>query len=72
MSKRVVITGMGIICGNAENTKEFAQAIFSGKNGIRECTVFDTAGLLTPYFGQAEGIQEKNRFYALLKNRLRK
>lgn len=67
MSKRVVITGMGIICGNAENTKEFAQAIFSGKNGIRECTVFDTAGLLTPYFGQAEGIQEKNRFYALLK-----
>lgn len=67
MRKRVVITGMGIVCGNAENTKEFAQAVFSGKSGIKKCTVFDTDGLLTPYFGQADDIEDENRFYALLK-----
>ncbi len=67
MGKRVVITGMGIVCGNADNTKEFAQAVFSGKSGIKECTVFDTSGLLTSYFGQADSIKGQSRFYALLK-----
>lgn len=67
MGKRVVITGMGIVCGNAKNTKDFAKAVFTGESGIKKCTVFNTDGLLTSYFGQVDGIQEKNRFYALMK-----
>lgn len=65
--KRVVITGIGVVCGNAGNKEEFAQAVFFGKSGIKKCAVFDTNGLLTPYFGQADSIEDKNRFYVLLK-----
>lgn len=54
--KRVVITGIGVVCGNAGNKEEFAQAVFFGKSGIKKCAVFDTNGLLTPYFGQADSI----------------
>lgn len=68
MKRRVVITGMGVVCGNGADKNEFAAACFSGKSGIRECTAFNTEGLMTPWFGQAEGIQEENRFYSLLKS----
>lgn len=63
---RVVITGMGVVCGNAADKHEFADACFSGKNGIKKCTAFGTEGLLTSYFGQADCIQGENRFYELL------
>lgn len=67
MNKRVVITGIGVVCGNAGNKDDFAKACFSGKSGIKNCTVFDTEGLLTPYFGQADEIEGPDRYYALLK-----
>lgn len=65
--KKVVITGIGIICSNAENKTDFEKNCFDGKIGIKKCTAFDTDGLLTPYFGQAEGICENERFEDLLK-----
>jgi 3-oxoacyl-[acyl-carrier-protein] synthase II len=51
---RVVVTGMGAVCANANNTEEFAQACFGGKSGIKKCTAFNTEGLITEYFGQAD------------------
>lgn len=65
--ERVVITGMGVVCSNADNKTEFADACFSGRVGIKKCTAFDTNGLLTPYFGQADNIDDNNRFYSLMK-----
>lgn len=67
MKERVVITGIGVICGNAGNRDEFAEACFFGKSGIRKCSVFPTEGLLTPYFGEVEGLDSPDRFGSLLK-----
>lgn len=61
-----MITGMGVVCANADNKTEFADACFSGKVGIKECTAFNTEGLLTPYFGQVDSVQGEDRFHALL------
>lgn len=64
--EKVVITGMGVVSANADNKDAFAEACQSGKVGIKECTVFNTDGLMTPYFGQADSIQGEDRFCALL------
>ena len=42
---RAVITGIGLICSNAENKNEFAEACFSGRVGIKKCQIFTTEGL---------------------------
>ena len=63
--KRVVITGMGAVCGNAADAAEFAQALFAGKSGIKKCTAFDATGLSTDAFGEVDGLGE-NRFFELL------
>lgn len=52
--KKVVVTGMGIVCGNAGNKAEFIKACSEGISGIKKCTVFSTEGLLTEYFGEAD------------------
>ncbi len=52
--KKVVVTGMGIVCGNANNKSEFIKACSEGISGIKKCTAFSTDGLLTEYFGEAD------------------
>lgn len=61
---RVVITGMGIVAGNTVGKEEFYHACINGISGISKCTAFDTSGLTTEYFGQAD-ISGDNRLYAL-------
>ena len=43
MKKRVVITGIGILCGNAKGREDYWQALKEGKVGYRPITFFDTA-----------------------------
>ncbi len=43
MKKRVVITGIGIICGNAKGREDYWQALKEGRIGYRPITFFDTA-----------------------------
>ena len=77
MMERVVITGLGIICGNANSKDEFAAALAQGTLGIKKCKTFNTEGLSTPYFGEAitaHMLREvydpetatQNRFYDML------
>ena len=66
MSK-VVITGMGVVCGNAKNQNEFAASCFQGTQGIKNCTSFNTKGLSTPFFGEIENLDGDNRFFSILK-----
>ncbi len=66
MKKRVVITGMGVVCSGAKGKEEFTKACFQGESKIRECTVFDASKLLTSKFGQAD-IEEDGRFLHLLR-----
>lgn len=58
MKRRVVVTGMGLVAGDARDKASFAKLCFSGASVIKKCSVFDTQGLSTPFFGQAEGIGE--------------
>jgi 3-oxoacyl-[acyl-carrier-protein] synthase II len=42
-SKRVVITGMGVICSIGKNAEEFLQSLKEGRMGIGPITLFDTS-----------------------------
>ena len=64
---RVVITGMGAVCGNASNKDELYHACTYGISGIRKCTSFSTEGLLTEYFGENPNIKADNRLYELIR-----
>lgn len=64
---RVVITGMGAVCGNASNKDELYHACTQGISGIRKCTSFSTKGLLTEYFGENPDIRSDNRLYELIR-----
>ena len=79
---RVVITGIGLICSNAENKNEFAQACFSGRIGMKKCKTFTTEGLTTSFFGETcdkylldapydKNSLTDNRFYYMLEKSLR-
>ncbi len=64
---KVVITGMGVVCGNANDKNEFAEACFQGTQGIKSCTAFDTNGLSTSFFGEIDNLDNDSRFFTILK-----
>jgi 3-oxoacyl-[acyl-carrier-protein] synthase II len=43
VSRRVVVTGMGMICGVGNTTEEMWAALLAGKSGVAPITFFDTA-----------------------------
>ncbi|MCU1285489.1 MAG: beta-ketoacyl synthase [Acidobacteriales bacterium] len=45
MSKRVVITGMGVVSPNGVGVEAFCRAVLDGKSGVRRITRFDTSQL---------------------------
>ncbi len=53
--RRVVITGMGIICATAQDAAEFHAALWEGRRGIREVTLFDVSGYPSQVAAQIEG-----------------
>ena len=44
MSRRVVVTGVGLVCGLGIGTDEVWKNLLAGKSGIRSITHFDTTG----------------------------
>ncbi|MBW2038098.1 MAG: beta-ketoacyl-[acyl-carrier-protein] synthase family protein [Deltaproteobacteria bacterium] len=52
--KRVVITGMGIICATGGNLGEFMASLWEGKGGIRKITLFDISGYPSQVAAQIE------------------
>ena len=65
--ERVVITGIGCICSNAENMEQLKDADTNGVSGMRSCTVFDAGQLLTDKFGEIPGISGENRLYEMIR-----
>ena len=65
--ERVVITGIGCVCGNAGNFEHLKEACAKGQSGIHACTVFDAEKLQTDQFGEVQGITEENRLYELIR-----
>ncbi len=43
MSRRVVVTGIGLICGVGNSTQEVWQALLAGKSGVGRITHFDAS-----------------------------
>lgn len=44
MPRRVVITGLGLICGVGNNSQEVWTNVVAGKSGVAQITSFDTTG----------------------------
>jgi len=65
--ERVVITGIGAVCGNSGNFRQLTEACRDGISGIRTCSVFDAGMLLTDQFGEVEGVKGDNRLYELIR-----
>ena len=58
MNKRVVITGMGIVCPLGHDVESMWQAIMAGKNGMAKTTIFDAST-----FPSTFGAEVKNYDY---------
>ena len=43
MGRRVVVTGIGLICGVGNTTGEVWQAVLAGKSGVARITQFDSS-----------------------------
>lgn len=64
--KRAVITGIGVVAGNALGTEQLFEACTNGISGIKKSTALNTDGLLTDRFGECE-LWEENRLYELIR-----
>ena len=43
MTRRVVVTGVGLICGVGNKAEEVWQALLAGKSGVEQITGFDAS-----------------------------
>lgn len=57
MSKRIVVTGMGVITSNALSTEEFTNALRSGRSGIKDITLFDASPYTFRRMGEIAGFR---------------
>jgi len=58
MSRRVVITGMGVVSPNGIGNRAFCEAILAGRSGVGRITRFDTAQLPVQIAGEVRGFDE--------------
>ncbi|CAK1238288.1 beta-ketoacyl-ACP synthase II [Fructobacillus fructosus] len=58
---RVVVTGMGAIAPNGNDTKAFLDAIFAGQSGIKPITKFDATETGISVAGQVDGFDANER-----------
>jgi len=60
MSKRIVVTGIGVISSIGIGKDDFWNALIAGKSGISEITSFDTSDYPTHYGGEVKGFQAQD------------
>ncbi len=58
MSRRVVITGMGVVSPNGIGNHAFCEAILAGRSGVGRITRFDSAELTVQIAGEVRGFDE--------------
>ena len=62
MSKRVVITGLGILTSNGKGRQEFWQSLKDGKVGYKPITLFDPAQFRVNQAGEISDFNAKDYF----------
>ncbi|MGH9715416.1 MAG: beta-ketoacyl-ACP synthase II [Candidatus Acidiferrales bacterium] len=60
MSRRVVVTGVGLVCGCGIGTEEVWASLLAGKSGISPITHFDPAGFDCRIAGEVKGFDPLN------------
>ncbi|HEU4388093.1 MAG TPA: beta-ketoacyl-ACP synthase II [Blastocatellia bacterium] len=55
MSRRVVVTGLGLICGVGNTVPEVWQNLVAGKSGVATITSFDTTGFACTIAAEVKG-----------------
>ncbi|MDR0388339.1 MAG: beta-ketoacyl-[acyl-carrier-protein] synthase II, partial [Treponema sp.] len=54
MKKKVVVTGMGVVCPIGNSVEEFKAALIAGKSGITRITRFDPEGFESQIAGEVK------------------
>ena len=62
MSRRVVITGMGVVTGLGHELKRFWSALCEGKSGVGPLSLFDTTHFKVHFGGQVHDFDPEARF----------
>jgi 3-oxoacyl-[acyl-carrier-protein] synthase II len=60
MSRRVVVTGLGVIAPNGIGTEAFWQSCLAGRSGIAPITAFDTDGFSVRCAGEITGFKARD------------
>ena len=55
MKRRVVVTGIGLICAVGNNTEEVWQALLAGKSGVEGITSFDVSQFACKIAAEVKG-----------------
>src|SRR5262245_54130389 len=58
-SRRVVLTGIGVVCPLGLTLGTFRQALRDGRSGVRAVRAFDTSALPVRIAGEVEGFDAK-------------
>src|ERR1051325_515956 len=53
--RRVVVSGIGLICGLGCDTEQVWRRLCRGESGVRSITGFDTSQFATRFAGQVQG-----------------
>jgi 3-oxoacyl-[acyl-carrier-protein] synthase II len=59
-SRRVVLTGMGVVCPLGLDAPSFAQALRAGRSGVRAIRSFDAGALPVRIGGEIDGFDARN------------
>ena len=69
-SRRVVITGMGVVSPIGTNTSDFNDALVQGKNGVNQITFFDTTDFSIKIAAEIKNLDLNSFFTSKEKNKM--
>ena len=69
-SRRVVITGMGVVSPIGNNTSDFNDALLQGKNGVNQITFFDTTDFSIKIAAEIKNLDLNSFFTSKEKNKM--
>lgn len=62
ITRRVVITGLGVFCGVGKNVAEFSDALSTGRSGIEPLDLFDVSSFPSRIGSQIKGYEPRDYF----------